>query len=67
MTITTKVVTWRARAGAQPGALTQVVEAARTGFETTIIVPGTPEYVLAEALDATGKVFGTSSAIPVRV
>lgn len=63
----TKVTRWRARAGAQPGALTQVIEADRTGFETTLTVPGTPEYVVAEALDATGKVLGTSSAIPVRV
>jgi uncharacterized membrane protein len=63
----TRVAKWRARAGAQPGALTQVVEAARTGFETTITVPGTPEYVLAEALDTAGTVLGTSSAIPVRV
>jgi hypothetical protein len=30
-------------------------------------VPGTPEYVVAEALDATGKVLGASSALPVRV
>ena len=39
----------------------------RTGFETTLTIQGTPEYVVAEALDATGKVLGTSSAIPVRV
>ena len=63
----TKVVKWRARAGAQPGALTQTVEAERAGFETTLTIPGTPEYVVAEALDATGKVLGASSAIPVRV
>jgi uncharacterized membrane protein len=63
----TKVTKWRARAGAQPGVLTQIVEAERTGFETTMTVPGTPEYVVAEALDATGKVLGASSAIPVRV
>jgi hypothetical protein len=63
----TKVTKWRARAGAQPGSLTQTVEADRTGFETTMTVPGTPEYVVAEALDSTGKVLGASSAIPVRV
>jgi hypothetical protein len=61
------VTKWRARSGAQPGALTQTIEADRTGFETTITIQGTPEYVVAEALDATGKVLGTSSAIPVRV
>ena len=39
----------------------------RTGFETTLTVQGTPEYVLAEALDAKGTLLGASSAIPVRV
>ena len=62
----TKVARWRARSGGQPGALEQSVEAARTGFETTLTVPGTPQYVLAEALDSTGRVLGSSSAIPVR-
>jgi hypothetical protein len=63
----TKVAKWRARAGEQPGALTQAVEAAHTGFETTMTVPGQPEYVVADAIDAAGNVLGTSSAIPVRV
>jgi hypothetical protein len=63
----TEVASWRARAGGQPGALAAVAEGARTGFETTLTVTGTPEYVVAEALDASGKVLGASSAIPVRV
>ncbi|MEU4242968.1 arylsulfotransferase family protein [Actinoplanes sp. NPDC026619] len=63
----TKVSKWRARSGTQPGALTTNLEAARSGFETTITVNGTPEYVVAEALDASGKLLGASSAIPVRV
>jgi hypothetical protein len=63
----TRVARWRARAGGQPRALTEAVEAERTGFETTLTLPGLPEYVVAEALDAAGKVLGTSSAIPVRV
>ncbi len=62
----TKVASWRARAGGQPGTLSVVAEGPRTGFETTLTVTGTPEYVVAEALDAGGKVLGTSSAIPVR-
>src|SRR5690349_10161012 len=45
----TKVATWRARAGGQPRALTESVEGARTGFETVLRLPGTPEYVVAEA------------------
>ncbi|MEV4705381.1 arylsulfotransferase family protein [Actinoplanes sp. NPDC049316] len=63
----TRVVKWRARGGGRPGALDQAVEAPRTGFETTLTLPGTPEYVVAEALDASGAVLGTSSAVPVRV
>ena len=64
---TTKVSKWRARSGTQPGALTGAIEGPRAGFETTLTVQGTPEYVVAEALDATDKVLGVSSAIPVRV
>jgi hypothetical protein len=63
----TKVAKWRARSGTQPGALAGALEAPRTGFETTLTVSGTPEYVVAEALDAAGKLLGASSAIPVRV
>ncbi|WP_051167889.1 arylsulfotransferase family protein [Actinoplanes sp. N902-109] len=63
----TAVTKWRARAGSQPGALSQTVEAPRTGFETTLTVPGMPEYVVVDALDASDKVIGSSSAVPVRV
>ena len=63
----TKVAKWRARSGGQPRALAQSVEADRTGFETTLQLQGTPEYVVVDALDADGRVLGTSSAIPVRV
>ncbi|AEV89152.1 hypothetical protein ACWT_8143 [Actinoplanes sp. SE50] len=63
----TGIARWRARAGGQPQELSTTVEAARTGFETTLTVQGTPEYVVAEALAANGTVLGSSSAIPVRV
>jgi hypothetical protein len=63
----TKVASWRARSGEQPGALSASADAVRTGFETTLTIQGTPEYVVVDALDASGKVLGTSSAIPVRV
>jgi hypothetical protein len=63
----TRVARWRARSGAQPGALAGAVDGNRTGFETSLTIPGTPEYVVAEALDSAGKVLGASSAIPVRV
>ena len=63
----TEVARWRARSGAQPGVLMDTVVADRSGFETTLQIAGTPEYVVAEALDDTGRVLGASSAIPVRV
>ncbi|MDR7324595.1 MULTISPECIES: arylsulfotransferase family protein [Catenuloplanes] len=64
----TRVARWRARWGTQPGALNGgAVEEPRSGFETTLRVPGTPEYIVADALDEAGTVLGTSSAIPVRV
>jgi hypothetical protein len=65
---TTKVAKWRANSGTQPGALKGTpIEAPRSGFETTLQIQGTPEYVVTDALDASGKVLGSSSAIPVRV
>jgi hypothetical protein len=63
----TRVAKWRARAGGQPGALKPMAEADRTGFETTLTVQGLPEYVVVDALDSSGRVLGTSSAIPVRI
>ena len=63
----TGVARWRARTGAQPRDLTTALEADRSGFETTLTVPGIPEYVVAEALDKRGDVLGATSAIPVRV
>jgi Arylsulfotransferase (ASST) len=65
----TRVARWRARAGGQPGrnTLAAVAQAERTGFETTLTVSGTPDYVVVEALDAAGNLLGTSSAVPVRV
>lgn len=63
----TKVAKWRARSGGQPGALAQAIGADRTGFETQMTIQGTPEYVVAEALDSKGNMLGASAAIPVRV
>ena len=63
----TKVAKWRARSGGQPGALAQSTVGDRTGFETRVTIQGTPEYVVAEALDSKGNVLSASSAVPVRV
>ncbi|HEX8628951.1 MAG TPA: arylsulfotransferase family protein, partial [Catenuloplanes sp.] len=64
----TGVSRWRVRAGNQPTTpLPVVAEAARTGFETVLTVPGRPVYVVAEALDGTGTVLGSSATLPVQV
>jgi hypothetical protein len=57
----TQVASWRVLGGARPGALKALARAARSGFETTIAVAGQPRYVAVEALDARGKVLGTSA------
>jgi hypothetical protein len=56
----TQVARWRVRGGGRPGALTALATAPRTGFETTIAVSSSPRYVAVQALNARGKVIGTS-------
>jgi hypothetical protein len=53
----TDVTAWRVTpAGGEP------VEAPRSGFETTVQVPGRPRTALVEALNASGEVLGQSEA-----
>jgi hypothetical protein len=54
----TQVARWRVR----PVGVT----APRTGFETTIRVPGAPSSVVVEALGARGRVLGRTEAVAVR-
>ena len=59
----TGVRAWRLLAGARPDALAPVAETARTGFETVItevVATASAAYVAVEALDASGRVLGTS-------
>ena len=59
----TGVQAWRLLAGASPDVMATVAETSRTGFETVIteVVPaGSAAYVAVEALDASGRVLGTS-------
>jgi hypothetical protein len=56
----TRVASWRVRGGSGPGAMRALASARRSGFETTILVPGHPRYLSVQALDAQGKVIGTS-------
>jgi Arylsulfotransferase (ASST) len=59
----TGVRAWRLLAGATPDAMAPVTETPRTGFETVItevVAAGSAAYVAVEALDASGRVLGTS-------
>jgi hypothetical protein len=56
----TKLASWRVLAGAADGALKPVAIRAKSGFETAIPVPsGSTKFEL-QALDAAGRVIGTS-------
>lgn len=63
----TNVASWNVLAGATPTQLVPVASAPRSGFETAIAIPptpnGPPAYVLVQALDAAGNLLGTSRAI----
>ena len=63
----TEVSRWEVLAGARPEAVTRPVgAAARAGFETRIRVRASEPYVVARALDADGRVLGTSRPVEVR-
>jgi hypothetical protein len=59
----TAVVSWRLLAGPTAATLTPGETVARTGFETELPIPAGSAYVAAEALDAAGRVLGTSAAV----
>jgi hypothetical protein len=67
----TNVASWRVLAGPDPGSLTAQAMMLDTGFESTVTFPNTypehgkVEYVAVQALDATGRVLGTSATVPV--
>jgi hypothetical protein len=56
----TKVVSWRVQAGTDSSRLTAVATRAKSGFETAIPVPQSYAAFKVEALDASGRVIGTS-------
>ncbi|HST13704.1 MAG TPA: arylsulfotransferase family protein [Gaiellaceae bacterium] len=57
----TEVAKWRADVGSRRTALHPVATARRTGFETILRLGNRKGYVALTALDAAGKVLGTSS------
>jgi hypothetical protein len=59
----TQVASWRVLAGSSPSALAAAGAGARTGFQTTIAVPGAGPYVAVQALDSSGAVIGTSATV----
>jgi len=60
----TVVASWRVLGGSSQSSLSPVAQNAKTGFETTIIVHAKLAYFAVEALDAAGKVLGTSPVQP---
>jgi EmrB/QacA subfamily drug resistance transporter len=56
----TQVVSWRVLAGAGAGRLAVVSTTAKSGFETAIPVPAGDESFKVQALNAGGRVIGTS-------
>ena len=61
----TGVSAWRVLAGSSPATLAAVAQAARSGFETAIALPGgaAAQDLAVQALDASGGVLGTSATI----
>jgi hypothetical protein len=59
----TEAVAWQLLGGSDPGALSALGTAPWAGFETKLNFPGTPQWVQAEALDASGNVIGHSPVI----
>jgi hypothetical protein len=57
----TNVSSWRVLGGSTPTALTPLATARKTWFETWVRLPSAPRYVVAQALDAHGRVLGTSA------
>jgi hypothetical protein len=56
----TQVSAWRVRGGRSGAALEPVTQARRTGFETVMHVTSSLPYFEVQALDANGKVLGSS-------
>jgi hypothetical protein len=58
----TDVASWRVLAGAQPSSLKAQAELGAAGFETSTTLPAKYAYAAVQALDASGRVLGTSQA-----
>jgi hypothetical protein len=59
----TRVSSWRVLAGPSATALSPVITAPRTSFETRLQTPGPEAYLALQALDSAGDVIGTSRTV----
>ena len=57
------MASWRVQGSTGGGAMTTVAEGAKDGFETAVEVPDGPTRFEVQALDAAGKVLGTSEPV----
>jgi hypothetical protein len=62
----TEVARWQVVAGSDPQHLRGVRTAAKTGFETKIVLPARAAYVAVRALDGRGAVIRTSRTVSTR-
>ena len=61
----TDVAAWQLHGGAAARSLARLAQAPRTGFETTLAVPTVPAHVRLDAVDAHGRVLGSTATIAV--
>jgi hypothetical protein len=57
------VARWRLEAGASPRALRPLGSVPRSGFETLLRAPASAAFVAVAALDAGGRVLGSSMTV----
>ena len=62
----TEVSSWRVLAGPTPSSLTVQARMPDSGFESSITFPTAYSYVAVQALSRSGRLLGTSSAVPVQ-
>ena len=62
----TEIRRWTVLAGRSPGRLADAGSARRTGFETSLRVPGAGPYFAVEARDRAGRVLGRSAPVRAR-
>jgi Arylsulfotransferase (ASST) len=61
----TDVASWRVLAGSDPASLTAQATMPDSGFESSVTFPNAYSYVAVQALDAGGRLLGTSATVKV--